>query len=73
MPEIRYVKIENLETHPERRLNAPDLAEYWGVHPATVYRLAENGALPAVRIGRRVKIDRDGALEFERQAGRPDE
>jgi hypothetical protein len=25
VPEIRYVKIENLETHPEKKLNVGDL------------------------------------------------
>jgi excisionase family DNA binding protein len=73
VPEIRYVKIENLETHPEKKLNVGDLAEYWGVGESTVYRLAYNGAIPFTRIGRRVKIDADGARQFEREAGRPDD
>lgn len=73
MPEIKYVKIDDLDTHPEKKLNVGDLAEYWGVCDETVYRLARNGALPYARIGRRVKIDAAGARRFEREAGRPED
>jgi excisionase family DNA binding protein len=71
MPEIRSVKIDDLETHPEQRVNVKDLAQYWGVNESTVYRLAQHDAIRSFRIGRRVKIDRGSALAFERDAGKP--
>jgi excisionase family DNA binding protein len=73
MPEIAYVKIENLATHPDKFVNVPDLADYWHVHEATVYRLAQKHAFKSIRIGRRIRVDRESAYEFEQAAGRPDE
>lgn len=66
------MSIKDLQTHPEKKVNAVDLSEYWGVGEATVYRLAANGALPCARVGRRVIFDRDEMLRFERESGRPE-
>lgn len=73
MPEIAYVKIEDLATHPERTVNVPDLAEYWGVGESTVYKLAQKEAFKVVRVGRRVKVIAKSALQFEREAGKPED
>lgn len=43
------------ESH--RLLKPGEVAKQLGVHPATVYRLAARGELPAVRVGRSVRID----------------
>src|SRR5262249_18377899 len=38
-------------------LKASELAERWGLHRATVYRLVQRGELPALRIGGSIRID----------------
>jgi excisionase family DNA binding protein len=40
-----------------RLLKADELAERWGIHRATIYRLIKRGALPALRIGGSVRVD----------------
>lgn len=40
-----------------RPLTAPQLAEFLGVRPITVYRQAARGAIPSFRIGYAVRFD----------------
>lgn len=45
-------------------LTAQELATYLGVHPNTVYRLAQTGEIPvAFRAGPRLRFDRDAVLQ----------
>jgi excisionase family DNA binding protein len=49
------------------RLLTPDeLADRWSVPRAHVYRLAREGRIPAVRLGRYVRFERDRIAAFER-------
>lgn len=57
--------IKDLATHPDRFVKPMDLAQYWNVHEDTVYRAIDKGALPATRIGRAVRVQREDALRFE--------
>lgn len=53
-----------------RPLLTPDaLAERWSVPRSQVYRLAREGKLPAVRIGRYVRFAVDDVERFEREGG----
>jgi excisionase family DNA binding protein len=49
-------------------LTADELAERWQVERSQVYRLAREGRIPAVRIGRYLRFRLDLIEEFE--AGR---
>lgn len=48
------------------RLTPSDLAQYWNVHPNTVYREIRKGALRAFRIGRQLRIRRSDADRYGR-------
>lgn len=53
-----------------RRLLTPDeLAERWAVPRSQVYRLARDGRLEPVRLGRYVRFRREAIEEFERAGG----
>lgn len=49
-----------------RLWNAEDLAARWGVRESHVYRLAREGAIPSVRLGRYVRFRPDAIEAFER-------
>jgi excisionase family DNA binding protein len=40
-----------------RLLKASEVAERWGLHRATIYRLAQRGELPAIQIGGSIRFD----------------
>lgn len=50
-------------------LTAEQVAERWQVGLAQVYRLAREGKLPAVRLGRYVRFRLDMIEQFERDGG----
>lgn len=60
-------RIRDLETHPDRHVTPQELAEYYRVAESTIYRQVQKGALPAVRVGRAVRI----RLEDAQRYGRP--
>ena len=43
-----------------------EVAEYLRVHPSTVYRLVRQGSLPAVKIGKQWRVDREALEEWLR-------
>jgi excisionase family DNA binding protein len=49
-----------------RLLTADDLAERWSVPKAHVYRLARNGAIPCVELGRYRRFRIEAIEAFER-------
>lgn len=53
----------------DRLLTADDLAQRWQVPRAHVYRLAREGRVPTVRLGRYVRYRADAIEEFERAGG----
>lgn len=55
---------------PNGGLFTPDeLAERWSVPKSQVYRLAREGKLPAVRIGRYVRFAETAVERFEEEGG----
>ena len=44
-----------------------EVAEYLRVHPSTVYRLVRQGALPAVKIGKQWRVDRETLAQWLRE------
>jgi len=52
-----------------RLLTAADLAERWQVRPSAVYRLAREGRLPTVRVGRYVRFRAEAVEAFELEGG----
>ncbi len=59
-------QIVDLATHPEPYVSVPELAAYWGVSQRAVYYLIAKGALPALRIGRTLRVPTDVAQAFGR-------
>jgi excisionase family DNA binding protein len=53
----------------DRLLTADELAERWQVPKAQVYRLAREGLIPCVRIGRYARFRRAAIEEFEAAGG----
>lgn len=53
----------------ERLLRAEDLAERWQIPKSHVYRLARDGKLPTVALGRYRRFTIDAVEDFERQGG----
>jgi excisionase family DNA binding protein len=49
-----------------RLLTARDLAERWQVSDKLVFKMAANGEIPCVRLGRRVRFHPDAIAAFER-------
>jgi len=48
--------------HSEKKvvlLTIGEAAEYLRFHPSTVYRLARRGELPAVKVGKQWRLDRE--------------
>lgn len=64
MPEIRFVKIRDINTHPEPHVTVIEFADYLTVSEDTVYRLVEKGALEGVRVGRSLRIKTESARMF---------
>jgi excisionase family DNA binding protein len=52
-------------------LTAAELAERWQVPASHVYRLAREGGLPSVKLGRYVRFRLDLIERWERLADRP--
>lgn len=55
----------------EKLLTATDLAERWQVSTAQVYRLAREGTLPVVKIGRYRRFRLDEIERWEAVGGSP--
>jgi excisionase family DNA binding protein len=55
-----------------RLLTAAELAERWQVPASHVYRLAREGGLPSVKLGRYVRFRLDLIERWERLADRPE-
>ncbi len=45
-------------------MSTPDVAKYLGVNTRTVYRLIDEGELPAHKIGRVIRLQESDVLEF---------
>lgn len=56
----------------QRLLTAEDLAARWQVPKAHVYRLARDGRLPDVKLGRYRRFRLDAVAEFEAGGGTAD-
>jgi excisionase family DNA binding protein len=46
-------------------LTAEDVGQRWQVNPTQVYRLARDGTIPSVRLGKYVRFRRDAIEAFE--------
>ena len=54
------------------RITVDEAAVYLGLHPGSVRRLARSGELPAVKVGRQWRLDRETLEEWLRtMATRP--
>ena len=47
------------DTPPRRIMTAPEVAEYFQIHLATLYRLVRERQIPAFKIGTEIRFDRD--------------
>ena len=47
-----------------RLLKVDDVAEILGMHPQTVYRMARQGKIPSVKIGRSLRFDSEEIEEW---------
>jgi excisionase family DNA binding protein len=56
-----------------RLLTVDELAERWQLLPSQVYRLARNGKLPTVKLGRYRRWRLEDVEQFERNGGTADE
>ena len=56
-------------TAKERLLTATQLGERWQVKPAHVYRLAREGELPVVKLGRYYRFKAEAVERFEDEGG----
>lgn len=56
-------------TTAPRLLTADDLAERWQVPKAHIYRLAREGKLPVVQLGRYRRFSAEAVEHFERGGG----
>ncbi len=57
------------DTAPGRLLTAEEVAERWAVPRAHVYRMAREGLLPTVQLGRYKRWRVDALEDFERRGG----
>ena len=44
---------------PDPIMTVDEVAEYLGLHPLTVRRLARDGDIPAIKVGRQWRVKRD--------------
>jgi excisionase family DNA binding protein len=52
--------VTNHPTQARRQyLSVHEVADKFAVHPQSVYRLVAEGRLPAIRVGRSIRIDAD--------------
>jgi excisionase family DNA binding protein len=58
-------------TSTRRLLLIPEVADILGVSTARAYELARTGALPAVRLGRQVRVDPDALQTWLDNGGQP--
>jgi excisionase family DNA binding protein len=49
---------------PIRWMSTPAVAEYLGVNPRTVYRLIDEGELPAYKFGRVIRLQETDVVAF---------
>ena len=52
------------KTTGERWLSVPEAAEYLGVGMRTVYKLVDQGLIPAYKLGRVIRIKKEDAEDF---------
>ena len=52
-----------------RLLRPEEVAERWGVSRSQIYRLAREGALPSVAVGRYRRFRPESVERFEREGG----
>ena len=55
-----------MTAHQTQLLRAEDLAERWQVPTSQVYRLARDGKIPVVELGRYKRFQLDAIEKFER-------
>lgn len=69
MRKIKRVKLSRLEQklRKNRLLTVKELAEYLDISELTVYRLAEKGKLPGVKIGRALRFRKARVNEWIRK------
>jgi excisionase family DNA binding protein len=61
--------IRDLTSHTARYVTIAELAEYWSVSRAQIYKRIESGALEAIKLGpRAIRIRTVAALKYERDA-----
>jgi excisionase family DNA binding protein len=60
---LLQVQLESIDRMAEQLLNAKELAARLGVALLTVYRMAEQGRIPSVPIGRMLRFDFDAVLK----------
>jgi excisionase family DNA binding protein len=51
-------------------IGTSELAELLDIHPATLRRLVESGKIPAVRVGRQWRFDRDVIFDLLHESAR---
>ncbi len=52
-------------------MTVPEVAAYLRLNPATIYRLAKEGSLPAFRIGRQWRFSREALDDWLRTRAQP--
>jgi excisionase family DNA binding protein len=55
---------------PEPHVRAETVAEFLGIAPQTVYRLANRNEIPHRRYGRAIRFDLDEVVRWDRQRRR---
>lgn len=53
----------------EKVYKLQEVAERWRCHAVTLRRLAEEGKIPAFRVGHQWRMRKDDILEYERKNG----
>ena len=56
-----------MATHSNSVLTIGDLARYLKISKSTLYKLAQNGALPGVKVGRHWRFHKEAVDEWLRQ------
>jgi excisionase family DNA binding protein len=63
------VQVEAAQNGRTVLLTAEQLAKRWQLRPSQVYRLARDGRLPVVKLGRYRRFRLEAVEQFERQGG----